>query len=105
MGHIRLKELPRTRKWQHVVDLLVDGVPTKDIAGASADAAKAALQNAREDPALAHSFWLLTQLPLAARTVDFEAAARRLGVESSADPSLLELSTALSDAMDRAATP
>ena len=64
MGHIRLGLLPRTLKWQQVVALLAEAAPVDRIAAASADAAEAGLRRASDDPALAHSFWLLTQIPL-----------------------------------------
>jgi len=60
MGHIRLGRLPRTRKWQAVVALLGGDAPLADIAAASAAAAQSGLRFAHADPALAHSFWLLT---------------------------------------------
>jgi hypothetical protein len=103
MGHIRLKRLPATRKWQQVVALLADGATVDEIAGASADAAENALQQARHDPAVAYSLWLLTQIPLAARTSDFAAAARDLNVDIGAHATLLEVVAALSDAVDVAA--
>ncbi|MGH6924650.1 MAG: hypothetical protein ACRED5_13010 [Propylenella sp.] len=102
MGHIRLKRLPASRKWRDVVALLADGAPVEDVAGASADAAEAALQHARDDPVLAHSLWLLTQIPLAARAPNFEETARSLGLEISSAPSLMEVVGAYSEAVSRA---
>jgi hypothetical protein len=102
MGHIRLKRLPATRKWRHVVALLTDGAPVEEVAGASADAADSALSNARRDPALAHSFWLLTQIPLAARAPDFATAAHNLGLNVGSEPTLMEVVGAYSEAVNRA---
>jgi hypothetical protein len=102
MGHVRLKRLPASRKWQQVVALLASGAPLDEVAGASAAAAEAALQHARRDPVVAHALWLLTQLPLAARSPDFQGAARALGVRLSNSPSLLELVAGFSDAVDDA---
>jgi hypothetical protein len=103
MGHIRLKRLPASRKWTQVVSLLANGASVEEVAGASADAANGALQRARSDPVAAHSLWLLAQLPLAARQLDFAAAARRLDIQAGERPTLLELVGAFSDAIDRAA--
>jgi hypothetical protein len=47
-----------------------------------------------------HAFWLLTQIPLAAREKHFAPALRRLGVEIGDHPTLLEVTTALMDAVD-----
>ena len=102
MGHVRLKRLPASRKWGQVVELLVRGGATvADLAGASADAADTALQSAQRDPALTHSLWLLTQLPLAARSPDFVAATRALNIRIS-DGSLVDVVAAFSNAVDDA---
>jgi hypothetical protein len=102
MGHIRLKRLPATRKWQHVVALLADGAPVEEIASASADAADSGLEHGRDDPTLAHAVWLLTQIPLAARAPDFAEAARSLGLDLRPEPTLMEVVGAYSEAVDSA---
>jgi hypothetical protein len=101
MGHIRLKRLPSSRKWNQVVALLATDAPVDEIAAASADASERALESARKDPALAQAFWLLTQVPLAARAPDFAEAARRVGLVVGSEPSLIEVVAALSEAVDR----
>ena len=103
MGHIRLKRLPASRKWQQVVSLLSAGASVEQLASASAAAAEHALLGARADPALTHAFWLLTQLPLAARAPDFRAATSSLGINVGQDASLIEIVAAYGDAVDRAA--
>lgn len=100
MGHIRLGNLPRTRKWQEVVKLLDSGAGTPQIAAATLDAAKLGLKDAASDAALVHSFWLLTQLPLCARAEDFVAALNRAGVTVTSMPTLLELVGGFADAVD-----
>jgi hypothetical protein len=101
MGHIRLGKLPATRRWQQVVALIADGASVENVAGASAKAAENSLDRAQNDPALIRALWLLTQIPLAARTSDFAAALRALQLPVSNSPTLLEIGTALSDAVDR----
>jgi hypothetical protein len=102
MGHIRLKRLPATREWRQVVGLLARGASVEEVASVSADAAHGALQYARRDPGLVYSLWLLTQIPLAARAPDFDQAARDLGLKLAAEPSLMDVVAAFSDAVDRA---
>jgi hypothetical protein len=80
MGHIRLGRLPATKRWQQVVSLLVQGASLEQIAGASAEAAESSLKHARRDPALLRSFWLLTQIPLAARSPNFRDGLKSLGL-------------------------
>jgi hypothetical protein len=101
MGHVRLGRLPQTRKWQHVVGLLGASAPIDEVAAASAFAAESALRDAIADPALTQTVWLLTQLPLAARSANFEAALRGLGLQIGAEPALLDLVGAVSEAVDR----
>jgi hypothetical protein len=66
VGHIRLGVLPRSRKWQQVVEQLRLGADASAAAASAAGAAEASLQGASHDPAFLHSFWLLTQIPLMA---------------------------------------
>jgi hypothetical protein len=101
MGHVRLGRLPQTRKWQHVVGLLGSSAPIEEVAAASAVAAESTLRDAIADPALTQTVWLLTQLPLAARSANFEAALRGLGLRIHAEPRLLDLVGAVSEAVDR----
>lgn len=100
MGPVRLGKLPKTRKWQQVVELVAEGGTLGQIAAASADAVESGLRNASLDPTLAHAFWLLTQLPMAARKGDFVSALRALGLDVKNSPTLLELAGAYSRAVD-----
>ena len=101
MGHVRLGVLPRTQKWQQVVDELRLGVDVDTIAASAADAAETALEGASKDPAFLHTFWLLTQVPLAARGSEFAADLHRLGVEVPDAPGLMDVAAAISAAVDR----
>jgi hypothetical protein len=101
MGHVRLGVLPKTRKWGQVVEELRLGADAGDIAGAAADAAETSLKNASSDPAFLHAFWLLTQIPLAARGPEFAEDLRRLGLRIEDRPGLMGVVAAFSDAVDR----
>ncbi len=70
------------------------------IAAKTLDAAKLGLEEAASDPALVHSFWLLTQLPLCARADDFVAALNKAGITVTSTPTLLELIGGFADAVD-----
>lgn len=100
MGHIRLGRLPRTHRWEQVIGLLGAGAPARDVAAASAKAAETALDEASSDPALVHAFWLLTQVPLAARSSDYVGSLQRLGIDAGREPSLLQVVTAFQRAVD-----
>ena len=79
MGHTRLGNLPRTRKWQEVVALIEGGAGCAQVANATITAAERGLNLAAEDKGLVETLWLLTQLPLAARHDDFAGALRSVG--------------------------
>jgi Flp pilus assembly protein TadD len=104
MGHQHLGVLPRSKDWQQVIALLSEGANLEDIAAAASRAAETSMIDASGDPAVRHAFWLLTQIPLAARRDDFERALRTLGLRVPAQPSLAEITSAMMDAIDRAAT-
>ena len=101
MGHIRLPALPMSRKWRQVVDELRLGADVEVIAGLAADAAESSLAAASNDPAFLHAFWLLTQIPLAARGPSFVEDLERLGISVPDGPGLLDVTAGLSAAVDR----
>ena len=103
MGHTRLGDLPRTRRWGEVVGLLTCGAGTSQVANATITAAERGLNLAAEDKALVETVWLLTQLPLAAKAKDvkgFVKALRDAGLAVSNSPGLMEVVGAFSDAVD-----
>jgi uroporphyrinogen-III synthase len=99
VGHIRLGVLPKSRKWQQVVEQLRLGADVAAVAGFAAEAAETSLKGASNDPAFLHAFWLLTQIPLAARGPAFAEDLRRLGLEVSNQPSLMDVAAAFSGAV------
>ena len=101
MGHIRLGVLPQSRKWRQVVDELRLGAGVEMVAASAANAAEASLHGASNDPAFLHTFWLLTQIPLAARGPAFAEDLRGLGLHVREQPSLMDAIAALSDAVDQ----
>ena len=101
MGHIRLGTLPKTLKWNQVVSLIASGGDVERIAAASADAAEHGLERAAQDEGLAHAFWLLTQIPQAARQSNFSERLWELGFTGlSSKPTLLEIVAAFTRAVD-----
>ena len=101
MGHIRLGQLPAGKRWKQVVELLRVGGGVSQLAAATARAAETELQSAKGDPALAYTVWLLTQLPLAARSPQFAARLGELGFDGGAEQSVLRLVAGFSVAVDR----
>lgn len=101
MGHIRLGVLPKSRDWTRVINLLAAGANVAELAGAVSIAAETELENAKGDPGLAYAVWLLTQLPLAARSDQYTARLGELGFEAGDEQSVLSLVAGLSNAIDR----
>jgi hypothetical protein len=100
MGHQRLGRLSATRPWQAVVALITGGADAAEVAAAVGKAAEASLQRAGDDGALRQGFWLLTQLPLAASQADFGQALLALGLDTTSQPSLIEIGAAVMAAID-----
>jgi hypothetical protein len=100
MGHIHLSRLPATPSWNAVVNLLRVGAPARQVAAAATRAAENSLAHAASDPGLRAAFWLLAQLPLAARATNFVERLARLGMTTSSPPSLLELIAEFEQAID-----
>ncbi len=100
MGHIKYGPLPKTRKWNEVVDLIAGGASAAQIATATVNAAERGFRSAAKDQAVIETYWLLVRLPLAARTPAFAPALRSLAVHVPNDPNLLELAVAFSEAID-----
>jgi len=91
MRHLRRHELPRTHKWDQVVDLIKSDGDAAEIAAASLDAADRGFRQAAEDDGVARATWLLTQLSLAAKDPNEVERLAALGVDVSGVPSLIEL--------------
>jgi hypothetical protein len=100
MGHQRLGKLPQSRKWRYVVELISGGADVRDIAAAVSAAAERSMIDASDDPAVRAAFYLLTQIPLAARKEHFVLELRTLGLRLGEQPSLAEIVSALADAVD-----
>jgi hypothetical protein len=101
MGHQHLGTLPRSRKWRQVVHLISGGADVEDVAAATSAAAEQQMADASNDPAVKRAVWLLTQIPPAARKEDLALELRKLDLRISGAPTLMEIASALSDAIDR----
>ena len=104
MGHQRIGTLYASKKWNAVIALITGGASAADVAAETAIAAERSLQDASGNPSLRHAFWLLTQIPLAARKASFADALRELGMVVGNAPNLLEIGAAMLAAIDRASS-
>jgi hypothetical protein len=102
VGHQRIGVLPATRHWRAVIELIAGGADVGLVAAATSNAAEASLSVYSDDAAVRRAFYLLTQIPLAARTDDFGASLRRLGLPVN-EPNLIQISASYLEAIDKAA--
>jgi hypothetical protein len=100
MGHIRLGDLPRTRKWAQVVGLIAGGAGTAQVAHATITAAEQWLSLASKDKGLVETIWLLTQFPLAAKSENFAESLRQCGLNVPDAPGLMDIVGAMTEAID-----
>lgn len=100
MGHIRLGDLPRTHKWDQVVAFIEGGADATQLAQATIDATEMGLVTAGKDPGVIEAFWLLTNLPIAAKCEDFADGLRHYGLRVGDAPGLMEIVGAVTDALD-----
>jgi len=100
VGHIHLGRLPKSAKWNRVVELL-DEAPFEvdNVALATLDAADMRLERLEGDPSLTYCFWLLTRLTWASREPDFLGSATALGIDAADVESSLDFIAELSDRM------
>jgi hypothetical protein len=101
MGHTLLGELKRTRRYEQVVALLAGGADAQQVAQAVIQMAERHFNLAANDKAVVETVFLLMQLPVAARSSDFEKSLRQHGIEVSAAPTADQLITAVTQAIDQ----
>ena len=111
MGHIRLGAVPKTRKWDEIVEQvagrsLTGAVVTPEasvgaIAAKTLDAAQRSLNKAADDPGVRYTFYLMTQLAIASRTRDWEGALSKHGINLSNVSTVFDLTAEVQDAIDR----
>lgn len=110
MGHTRLGRIPTTRKWKQVVELLSQGsggnsgASVKDdiglISAQALEAAQTGLEKAINDPGLRYSFYVLTQLVLAARNDNWQAKLAPFDIHLTDDAGIFDLTTELQGSID-----
>lgn len=102
MGHQHLGGLPATRQWNAVIDLIAGGMDVAAIASATTEAAATSLEAYANDATVRRAFFILSQIPLAARedSASFPEALKLLGLDVD-KPDLIHIATACLDDLDR----
>lgn len=101
MGHVLLKLLPRTKAWKEVVGLIVAGADVSQIATATITAAEKAFSYVMKDVGYTEAVWLMTQMAIAAKKPDIHQHLASVGIHLPAEPSLIDVTTAITEALDR----
>ena len=100
MGHLRLGNLHKTRRWTQVVGMLDSGAATEDIASKSLHAGENAFAEAAHDTGFKYTVWLLTQVTLAAREEDFPGRLAKIGLDVPEHPGLFDILGAFTKHVD-----
>jgi len=111
MGHQRLGEIPKSQRWSTVVTTVASGSgdggaftalaeALDTIADRTLEAAEGALEQAIGDAGLRFAFYLLTQVALAAREEDWQAALRPFGIDIDNSTSLFDLTDKIQTAIE-----
>jgi len=105
MGHQYLGAIPTSKKWTAVVDEVVGGsglLPEdlKGIAAHTLEAAETALAKGVNDAGLRQTFFLLTQIVLAAQQPDWREKLSQNGIDLGPNASVFELTSQLQFAVD-----
>ena len=100
MGHIRLGQLPRTRKWRDVAELVAVGADVSQVANATIRAADSAFSFVNNDSGYNQAVWLMTQLGLAAGEKDPLKYLRSQGIDIPDNTSLPGVAAAITQALD-----
>jgi hypothetical protein len=111
MGHTRLGEVPKTHKWSELVDRISGSGRTGDVASADVivgmiaaqtlEATQRSLKKAASDPGVLYTFYLITQIALAARASNWEKALGAHGIRLSEDSTVFDFTVEMQSAIDR----
>ena len=100
MGHTRLGDLPQTRRWIQVMELLDETTNPEEITPKTIAAAETGFLKATQDSGFKYAFWLLTQVTLAARKDSFSKELSKLGLEVPKKIGLFDITGAFTKHID-----
>ncbi|MCY2951380.1 MAG: hypothetical protein NTU53_05305 [Planctomycetota bacterium] len=111
MGHTRLGKIPKSRRWGEVVATVAGGFggagagkaladDIDSIAQQTLDAAQGGLARAISDAGLRHTFYVLTQVVLAAKHPDWPSRLAAIGIHVPSDGGVVEFAAAIQHAID-----
>lgn len=101
MGHVRLGQLPKTRPWRKVVELIASGASVAEVAKATVEASEKALKFVQKDVGFREASHLLAQIGIAASKDDPVAHLASVGVILPTNASLVDVALAISQGLER----
>ncbi len=100
MGHMRLGNLYKTKRWKQVISLLEGGAGGEEVAANAMLAAERGFRQAAQDSGFKYTVWLTTQITLAAKEKNFSEELKKLGMEVPKNPGLFDLVGAFTKQID-----
>lgn len=100
MGHTKLGDLPKTRRWIQVMDLLDETTNPEEIASKTMAAGERGFKQAAYDTGFRYTVWLLTQVTLAAGKPNFSNELNKLGINVPRNPNLFDILGAFTNHID-----
>lgn len=101
MGHVKLGQLPHTKRWTKVVHLITDGAAATDVAKATIEASQKALTYVQGDVGFREAVQLLVDIGEAGNKKDTVAYLGTVGIHLPTQPSLIDVAIGISQALDR----
>jgi len=111
VGHTRLGQLPKTQKWNELVEKIMGaGLAGRfvgpefyidTIAAETLEASQQSLARAARDSGVAYTFYLLTRIAQASRSKYWERDLANLGIHLTSDSTVFDLTVEVQGAVDR----
>lgn len=101
MGHVRLGQLPKTRPWIKVVELISAGADVATVAAATVEASEKALLFVQKDVGFREAVHLLAQIGIAASKDDPVSHLASIGVVLPKNASVVDVALAISQGLER----
>ena len=109
MGHTRLGDIPKTKKWDEVVSTVATMTETGDtllpeivkaVAEKTIEATQAGLERVINDYGFRYSFYLLTQIALSSKDEDWPKRLEKFGIYLGEDSNIFDLVSDIHNSID-----
>lgn len=101
MGHVRLGQLPHTRRWRKVVDLISNGADAAQVAKATIEASQKALTYVQGDAGFREAVQLLVEIGQCGNQKDPAAYLAKVGIQLPSRASVTDVALGIAQALER----